>query len=175
MSTGLHTPVAIIVAVAGNGVIGRDNALPWRLSGDLKNFKAVTLGKPVVMGRKTFESIGRPLPGRSNIVVSRNPQFAAEGVLTATGLDAALALADGIAQRDGAGEIMVIGGSEIYRQALPLCRTLYLTRVHAEVPGDAWFPDVDAAQWECVRSEEFAAEGEQSPAYSLELYRRRGG
>jgi dihydrofolate reductase len=169
------TPIAIIVAVARNGVIGRDNALPWRLPGDLKHFKAVTLGKPVVMGRKTFESIGKPLPGRSNIVISRRADFSAAGATMARDIEAALTLADAVARRDGADEIMVIGGAEIYRQVLPRCQRLYLTRVHAEVEGDAHFPAVDATQWECVSSEDFPAAGAAAPAYTLQLYRRRAG
>lgn len=168
-----RVPIAIIVAASANGVIGRDNQLPWRLSGELKYFKATTLGKPVVMGRKTFESIGRPLPGRSNIVVSRNAGFQAAGVVVERDLDSALATAQRIARRDGASEVMVIGGAEIYRQALPRASTLYLTRVHATIEGDAFFADVDPMQWDCVSREDVAAAGAQSPAYSLLVYRRR--
>jgi dihydrofolate reductase len=171
-ANSLKTPVAIIVAAASNGVIGRDNQLPWRLVGELKYFKATTLGKPVVMGRKTFDSIGRPLPGRTNIVITRNADFAAEGVLVARSLEEALHIADGIARRDGAAEIMVIGGAQIYRQALPQTRTLYLTRVHAAIEGDAHFPEIDEAAWQCVRREDVAEAGADSPAYSLLVYQR---
>lgn len=166
------TPIAIIVAAARNHVIGRGNQLPWRLSGELQYFKATTLGKPVVMGRKTFESIGKPLPGRSNIVITRHAGWTAPGVLTAHGLDEALRMADDIARRDGAGEIMVIGGADIYRQALPWAQTLYLTRVHADIDGDAYFPEFDAAQWRCETRGDVEAAGPESPAYSKLVYRR---
>lgn len=166
------TPVAIIVAAASNNTIGRANQLPWRLQGELAYFKATTLGKPVVMGRKTFESIGKALPGRSNIVVTRNRDFSAPDVQTAASLDQALRIADDIAVRDGAQEIMVIGGADIYRQVLPLARTLYLTRVHADIDGDAWFPEFDETQWRVETRGEKAAAGPESPAYSLLVYRR---
>lgn len=133
-------PVALIAAVARNGAIGRDNSLPWRLSGDLQFFKRTTLGKPVVMGRVTFESIGRPLPGRDNIVISRNAAWSAEGVHSAASLEEALQLARQSAAASGAEEVMVIGGGQIYRQALPRAERIYLTEVDAEVEGDAFFP-----------------------------------
>jgi dihydrofolate reductase len=164
----LRTPVALIAAVARNGVIGRDNQMPWRLPGELQYFKATTLGKPVVMGRKTFVSIGRPLPGRSNIVISRDRGYHADGVAVAHTLNEALALADVIAVRDGAAEIMVIGGAEIYRLALPLAQIIYLTEVLAEVEGDAWFPTVDWSQWRC--EEQRIVEGD--PPYRIAVYRR---
>ena len=126
--------ISIIVAVAENGVIGSDNRLPWRLPDDLKRFKALSLGKPVVMGRRTFESIGRPLPGRTNIVVSRQPGLAIEGAIVAPSLDAALAAAGAVP------EVVVIGGADIFRQALPRTDTIHLTRVHARVAGDVLFP-----------------------------------
>jgi len=135
-------PLALIAAVARNGAIGRDNGLPWRISGDLQFFKRTTLGKPVVMGRKTFESIGRPLPGRDNIVITRNPDWRADGVQCAASLDAALEMARESAVRNGAAEVMVIGGAQIYRQALPLASRLYLTEVEADVDGDAHFPPI---------------------------------
>ena len=153
--SGEKIPVALIVAMANNRVIGRNNALPWHLSEDLKYFKRVTLGKPVIMGRKTFESIGRPLPGRANIVVSRSG-FVAENVRVVTSLDEALQLADSIATIDGAEEVMVIGGAELYAHALPLAQRLYLTLVDAEVAGDAWFPDFDEAAWREVAREDHA-------------------
>jgi dihydrofolate reductase len=168
----LATPIALIVAVASNGVIGRDNTLPWRLPGDLRHFKATTLGKPIVMGRKTFESLGKPLPGRTNIVITRAAQFAAEGAVVVHSLEAALQAADAVAQRDGAGEIMVIGGAEIYRQALPLAQVLYYTRVELEAEGDAHFDAIDWSQWQCVQQEHFAAADAGTPAYTLSTYRR---
>ena len=138
-----HPPLALIAARARNGVIGLDNRMPWHLPEDLAYFKRVTLGKPVVMGRKTFESIGRPLPGRLNIVVTRNPDWQAAGVQVAHSLDAALALAAAAAPE----EIMLIGGAELYRQALPQADVLYLTEIDAEFAGDAFFPEVDLARW----------------------------
>ncbi|WP_308365428.1 MULTISPECIES: dihydrofolate reductase [unclassified Microbulbifer] len=139
-------PIALIAAVARNGAIGRDNGLPWRLSGDLQFFKRTTLGKPVVMGRVTFESIGRPLPGRDNIVVSRNPEWNAPGVQSAASLDEALQLARQSAVASDAEEVMVIGGAQIYRQTLAQAKRVYLTEVDAEVEGDAFFPPL-GDQW----------------------------
>src|SRR5690606_39551890 len=136
--------VTLVVAIAENGVIGRDGDLPWRLSTDMKRFKATTMGKPVVMGRKTWESFPkRPLPGRHNIIVTRDPAYAAEGASTAVSLDAALALA----RADGAEEACVIGGGEIYAAALPLADTLDVTHILAEIEGDSWFPAIDPATW----------------------------
>jgi dihydrofolate reductase len=124
-----------------NRLIGRDNALPWHLPPDLKRFKALTLGKPVIMGRKTHESIGRPLPGRRNIVISRNPSYKAAGCETAGSLEQAIALtAD-------APEAVIIGGTALFASALPLARRMHLTLIDAEFAGDAWFPEYDAAQW----------------------------
>jgi dihydrofolate reductase len=139
--------IVLVAAVADNGVIGRDNGLPWRLSSDLKRFKALTIGKPVLMGRKTFLSIGRPLPGRTNIVISRNAEFAAPGVLVAGDLEAALDAARGDALRRGAGEIAVIGGTEIFAQCMPLADRLEITHVHARPHGDSCFPPIEAPRW----------------------------
>ena len=135
--------LALIVAVAGNGIIGREGGLPWRLSGDLRYFKSVTMGKPIIMGRKTFESIGRPLPGRPNLVVSRNRGFAPEGVDVYGGLDAAVAHAKTLAGN----EVMVIGGAGLYDAALVIADRIYLTEVHAAVAGDVTFPAFDRAKW----------------------------
>ena len=143
--------LAMIVAMARNRAIGVENTLPWRISGDLQFFKRTTLGKPVVMGRKTFESIGRPLPGRQNIVITRNPDWRAEGVTAVSSLEAALEIAAGVAAEEGAQEVMVIGGAEIYRQALPLAERLYVTEVDAEVTGDAFFPVLDGTWREASR------------------------
>ncbi len=133
--------VSLIVAMDEAGVIGRDNALPWRLPEDLKRFKALTLGKPILMGRKTFESIGKPLPGRRNIVLTRSRDWRHDGVDTVNSIEEALALV-----RE-APEIAVIGGEEIFKLALPLSRRIYLTEVHARVDGDTYFPPFDRAQW----------------------------
>lgn len=166
------TRLAIIVAVADNGVIGRDNALPWHLPEDLRYFKRVTMGKPIVMGRKTFEAIGRPLPGRTNIVVTRNPAFRAEGARVVPSLDAALGLAGQIAGADGVEEALVIGGAEIYRAALPLADRLYITEVHASVEGDAALPGIDWARWREVGREPHMAQAPNPYDYSFVCYER---
>lgn len=142
--------LSLIVAVSRNGVIGVDNKLPWHLPEDLKYFKSVTMGKPLVMGRKTYDSIGRPLPGRTNIVVTRDPQWQAAGVEVAQSLEAALELGRSACVAAGADEIMVIGGEQIYRMTLPAADRLYLTQVDADVEGDAFFPDVDFSEWNQV-------------------------
>lgn len=139
--------VALVVAVARNGVIGAGGDLAWRIADDLKWFKKVTMGKPIVMGRKTYESIGKPLPGRVNIVITRNPEYAPEGVSTVRTVKAALDLAN----EEGAEEICVIGGGEIYKQTLPLADRIYLTRVDAEPEGDVFFPDLDEGLWRATR------------------------
>ncbi|MBB3184681.1 dihydrofolate reductase [Halomonas fontilapidosi] len=164
-------PVAMIAAMAKNRVIGVDNQLPWYLPEDLRFFKRMTQAKPLVMGRKTFDSIGRPLPGRLNIVVTRDPDFHPEGVRVCHDLASALRLADQQATIDGVEEIMVMGGAQIYAQALPFASQLYLTEVDVEVEGDARFPALDMAEWEEVqRVPGEPAEGQ--PAYHFVQYRR---
>lgn len=154
--------VALIAAVARNGVIGRDGDMPWHISADLKYFKATTMGKPIVMGRRTFESIGKALPGRPNIVVTGNAGFAIKGVEVASDLDQALTIAAG----HGTDEIMVIGGGQIYAAALPHADRLYLTEVHMEVEGDVSFPTFDRSQWHEVSRDDHAADGD-TPAFSF--------
>jgi dihydrofolate reductase len=139
--------VALVVAVAENGVIGRNGRLPWRMPTDLKRFRALTLGKPVVMGRKTYESLGKPLDGRDNIVVTRQKNFAAEGVHVVASLAEALALARTLAARRNADEIAVIGGTEVYRAALPLADRIYLTHVRARPEGDTILEPFDPITW----------------------------
>ncbi len=146
-------PLVLVAAVARNGVIGADNRLLWRLSSDLKRFRARTWGKPLVMGRKTFQSIGRPLPGRETIVVTRDPGFSAEGVFVVHGLDAALALAQARAAAMGAGAIVVAGGGEIYAQTIGRADRLALTEVALAPEGDAAFPRIDPAEWREIRRE----------------------
>ncbi|GAB5453162.1 MAG: dihydrofolate reductase [Halioglobus sp.] len=164
--------LALMVAAAENDVIGRNNALPWHLPQDLAYFKRVTMGKPIIMGRKTFESIGRPLPGRTNIVISRNAAFEAEGARCVGSLQQGLALAENIALIDGVDEAVVIGGAEIYAASLPLAQRLYLTRVHAEVDGDVRLPAIDWAHWrECERTRH-EAEPPNPYAYSFLVYER---
>ncbi|WP_237057228.1 type 3 dihydrofolate reductase [Microbulbifer sediminum] len=167
----MEMQVALIAAVARNGAIGMGNRLPWRISGDLQYFKRTTLGKPVVMGRKTYESIGRPLPGRDNIVISRNPQWRADGVIRVASLEEALERARRSAEAATAGEIMVIGGAEIYRQALPLAHRLYLTEVDAEVSGDAFFPELGDCWVESFR-ECYPASDKDEYNYCLVRYDR---
>lgn len=165
-------PVAMIAAMDRNGVIGVENQLPWYLPEDLRFFKHMTQAKPLVMGRKTFQSIGRALPGRLNIVVTRDPDFHHEGIRVCHDLRSALALADQQATIDGAEEIMVMGGAEIYAQALPTASRLYLTEVAIEVEGDARFPELDPAEWEELqRLPGSPAEGQ--PTYDFVEYRRR--
>jgi dihydrofolate reductase len=164
--------LAIIVAAAENGVIGRNNALPWHLSEDLKYFKRVTMGKPIVMGRKTFESIGRPLPGRTNIVITRNAAYSAEGVKVVGTLEEALGLAEDIALIDGVDEAVVIGGAEIYATAIPMAARLYLTEVHAQVEGDAFLPAIDWTQWKEVGRQRHPALDPNPFDYSFVVYER---
>jgi len=141
--------VSLVVAMAENNVIGKDGDLPWHIPADLKHFKSVTMGKPIVMGRRTYESIGRPLPGRLNIVVTRDPSRRWDGVEAVQSLTEALDRAAG----EGAEEIMIIGGGDLYRAALPLAQRIYLTRVHEAVDGDTVFPDLDPAAWRTVSSD----------------------
>lgn len=160
--------VSIIVAADDHGGIGRQGQLPWRLPDDLKRFKALTLGKPIVMGRKTWESIGRALPGRRNLVISRQPGFLAPGAEVVESLEAALAAVGDVP------EVCVIGGAEIYRLALPAAERVHLTRVHATVDADARFADLDPAQWEEISREDRPADDRHPYPYSfIELRRRR--
>lgn len=139
--------ISLIVAVAENGVIGRNGALPWHVPSDLKTFRRLTLGKPVVMGRKTYDSIGKPLPGRDNIVVTRDAGFSAGGTERAASVDDALDIARRKATERGVDEIMVIGGAEIFALTLPLADRIYLTRIHARPDGDVTFPEPDPGIW----------------------------
>lgn len=165
-------PLCLIAAMGENRVIGVDNRLPWHLPGDLKYFKAKTLGKPVVMGRKTWDSLGRPLPGRLNLVISRQPGLALEGAEVFASLEAALARAEAWAQEEDAEEIMLIGGAQLYEQALPLASRLYLTRVALAPEGDAFFPAFEGCDWHRSSAIEHEA-SEQAPAFSYEIWDRR--
>jgi dihydrofolate reductase len=151
--------ISLIVAVADNGVIGRDNALPWSLPEDLKRFKRITMGKPILMGRKTFESIGRPLPGRLNIVVTRDRAYARDGVSVVHDVDDALRAAG------DAAEIMVIGGADVFRLFLPRATRVHLTRVHGHVEGNIFWSELDVREWRVVAREERAAD--ERHAYSM--------
>ncbi len=159
--------LALIAAVARNGVIGRGGDLPWRIPADLKYFKATTMGKPMIMGRRTFDSIGKALPGRTSIVVTRQSGFQAAGVEVAGDLDRAVEIAAGL----GAEEAMVIGGGEIYAAALPRADRLYLTEVHIEAEGDVYFPPLDRSQWRELSRDDHPAEGE-TPAFSFVILER---
>lgn len=164
--------VALIAAMASNRVIGMDNGMPWHLPEDLKYFKATTLGKPIVMGRKTFDSLGRPLPGRTNIVISRQQGLQLGGAEVFDSIETALTFAAQKAVADGVDEVMVIGGETLYRQALDQADRLYLTRIDAAPEGDAWFPEFDEGAWELV-SERAVDAGEGYPAHVYQVLERR--
>ena len=166
-------PLVIVAAVARNGVIGQDNRLIWRLKSDMRHFRALTLGKPVIMGRKTFDSIGKPLPGRANIVLTRTRGLQIEGVKVAYNLDQALSLAGVAAQTLGAGEAIVAGGAELYAETMPLAVRMEITEVDLEPKGDAHFPDIDAGQWREAGRVAHAAGPEDEAAFSFVSYIRR--
>jgi dihydrofolate reductase len=146
--------ISIVVAVADNGIIGRDGGLPWRISSDLKTFRSLTMGKPLIMGRRTFQSLKKPLDGRDNIVVTANPDYKPEGALVALDFDSALALARTCAEKRGVDEIAIIGGTAVFATALPMADRIYKTEVHGAPEGDAVFPAVDWSEWEEVLREE---------------------
>jgi dihydrofolate reductase len=158
--------VTLIVAVADTGVIGRDNALPWHLPEDLKRFKRLTLGRPVVMGRKTFESIGKPLPGRLNLVVTRDPNYRAAGVTVVHSVDAVLPAAGAV------DEVMVIGGADLFRLFLPRASRVHLTRVHANIDGDVHWAPLDAQQWRRTGAEDFPADERHAHAMTFEMWEK---
>ncbi|HWK49593.1 MAG TPA: type 3 dihydrofolate reductase [Steroidobacter sp.] len=158
--------LSIIVAVADNGVIGSGNQLPWRLPDDLKRFKALSLGKPIVMGRKTFDSIGRPLPGRLNVVISRQPGLEIPGCTVVTSIDEAIAVAQ------PAPEIVIVGGADIYRQVLPQVQVIHLTRVHASVAGDVVFPKLEEHEWREVAKEYHPPDERHAHAFTFSTLER---
>jgi dihydrofolate reductase len=162
--------IVLLAAVADNGVIGRDNALPFRQSSDLKRFKALTMGKPVLMGRKTYGSIGKPLPGRTNIVMSRDPAFAPAGVTVVRTLDAGLQAARVDAKQRGANEIVVIGGTALFEQTMPLADRMEITHVHAQPAGDVHFPPIDAAKWRVASRSDHAAGPRDEASFSYITY-----
>jgi dihydrofolate reductase len=164
--------IVLVAAVAANGVIGRGNALPWRLKSDMQHFRALTMGKPVVMGRKTYLSIGRPLAGRTTIVATRDPAFAAPGIVVAPSLEIALAVARGDALRRNTDAIVVAGGADIYAQTLPLAARLAITEVHKAVDGEARFPAIDPALWrESTRTAQKPGAEDESP-FAFVTYER---
>jgi dihydrofolate reductase len=158
--------VTLIVAVADSGVIGRENALPWHLPEDLKRFKRMTLGKPIVMGRKTFESIGKPLPGRLNIVVTRDTNYRAEGVTVVHSVDAVLPAAGAVE------EVMIIGGADLFRLFLPRAARVHLTRVHGDIAGDVRWAPLDAQHWRRVAAEGYPADERHAYAMTFELWEK---
>ena len=159
--------ISLIVAMANHRVIGRSNAMPWHMPADLRHFKAVTLGKPVVMGRRTFESIGRPLPGRRNLVISRNPEWQAVDVEVAPSLDAALAM---LADHD---EVMILGGGQLYAEALPRADRLYLTHIELAVEGDTFFPDYSGYEWQQIEHSTHPADEKNPYPYRFETLQRQ--
>ena len=163
----MSVSLSIITAMDENRLIGSNNSLPWHLPADFAYFKRVTMDKPIIMGRKTYESIGRPLPGRRNIIISRDPDYHAEGCETANSLQAALEL---VADQD---EAMLIGGANLYAQTLELADTLYITEIHATFKGDAWFPVIDPEIWSETTREDHAADEKNAYAYSFVTYTRR--
>lgn len=165
----IDIPIYLVVAMAQNGVIGCDNQLPWRLPKDLAYFKRVTMGHPIVMGRKTFESIGKPLPGRQNIVLTRQADWSVEGVEVCSSVSQ---LIDKYAGGVEVGPIMVIGGAEIYQAFLPYAKRLYITEVYAEVQGDAYFPSVDMGAWEKSSIERHTADNQNPYDYAFVVYEK---
>jgi dihydrofolate reductase len=158
--------IALIAAMAENGVIGINNQLPWRISADLRHFKALTMGKPIIMGRKTWESIGRPLPGRTNIVISRDTGFEAEGCQVVHSIEQAFEAAAGYDQ------VMIIGGANLYRQTLERADILYLTLIKAEVEGDAWFPQLEPEKWREVERQSHGADDNNEYDYDFVTLQR---
>ncbi len=157
---------SIIVAISENGIIGREMDLPWHISADLKRFKALTMGHHIVMGRKTYESIGRLLPGRTTVIITRQSDYQIPGAIVVNSVEQALAVAaDDL-------ETFIVGGSQIYNLALPLVDTLYITRVHADVEGDTRLDAIDWSAWECESSERHSADEKNNHEYSFEIYRR---
>ncbi len=165
--------LSLIMARAENGTIGADNALPWHISSDLKNFKKLTMAKPVVMGRKTFESIGKPLKGRTNIVVTRQQDWQADGVTICHDVKEAVTAAKKAAVDDGVDEVMIIGGAEIYARLLLEADRIYLTEVHRRYEGDAWFTAPDKTQWKEISRERFPPDDQDGPSYSFVVFDRR--
>lgn len=174
MAEALSGPaIVIVVAVADNGVIGADGGMPWRLSGDLKRVKALTMGKPLIMGRRTFESIGRPLPGRRTIVLTSDPAFRVDGVTVVADFRAALEAAGTAAAETGAAEIIAFGGAGIYALALPLATRIELTEIHARPEGDTLFPDFDRREWREL-SREVHPGGPDEPPHDYVTLARHG-
>ena len=165
--------ISFVVAMTENNVIGRDGGLPWRLSSDLKRFKALTIGKPVVMGRICYESIGRPLPGRPNIVITRSMDFKPEGVIAVHSLEDAMDAAIAEAEKLGVDEVCVIGGGIVYREAMELATILHVTHIEATIEGDTFFPEIDPAIWEAGEAEQIPAGEKDDFSTRFVTYRRK--
>ena len=169
---GGRLPLVLVAAIAENGVIGRAGALPWRLKTDLKRFRALTVGHPIVMGRKTYLSFGKPLKDRTNIVVTRDPAFAAAGIVVASSLEAAMEAAEGDALRRGAAAIVIGGGADIYAKTIDRAARLEITRVHIRPEGDTMFPAIDPVRWREIAREEFAAGPDDEAPFTTLTYER---
>jgi len=159
--------ISAIVAMSKNRVIGKDNALPWHLPADLKHFKDVTMGKPILLGRKTYESIGRPLPGRCNVVITRDLNFKAAGCIVTHSIEQAL---DAVS---GSDEVFIIGGALLYQEFLPRVTRLYITLIHAEIEGDTFFPEINAAEWKEIERVDFSKDEKNSYDYSFIMLERK--
>ncbi|MCZ2328643.1 dihydrofolate reductase [Bartonella sp. F02] len=169
----MTVPVYLIAAVSQNGVIGREGAMPWHLSTDLQRFKALTLGKPIIMGRKTWDSLGRPLPGRTNIVITRDRTFKAEGAVIVHSLSEACSLAEKVVVRDGADAIFIIGGGEIFQQGLAIADKIFLTEILAFIEGDRFFPVFDKKEWTIVEVQSIPAGEKDSHPTRFVIYERQ--
>lgn len=162
--------LSLIVAMAENRCIGVNNQLPWHLPEDLKFFKRTTLGKPIIMGRKTFDSIGRPLPGRENIVITRDPDWQRDGVIVVSALEAAIDSASNICARDNIDEAVIIGGAQIYQLALAYVNCMYLTRVRVVIEGDAFFPEFNQSEWKLADKSDHFSDERNPYDYTLECW-----
>lgn len=169
----MSIPIAMIAGVARNGVIGADGTIPWKIPSDMAYFKRMTMGKPIVMGRKQYESVGRPLPGRTNIVVTRQPGYAREGIEVFATLEAGLDRGRQVAAQDGAPEVMVIGGGEIYAQALDRAARLYISHIALDPAGDVVFPAIDPEIWRIVDEPEVIPSDKDTAAFRIRVYERR--
>lgn len=161
--------IALVVAASTNNAIGKNNQLLWHLPNDLKFFKNITWGFPVIMGRKSFEAVSKPLPGRTNIVITRNRDWKADGVITALDMKDAIEKA----VETNARQIFIIGGGKIYEQAMPIADTIYLTRVHTIIDGDTFFPVIDEGEWELVSNDDFSADEKHVYAYSFQVWKKK--
>lgn len=169
----MSSAVALIAGVARNGVIGADGGIPWRIPSDMAFFRRTTMGKPIIMGRKQYESVGKPLPGRTNILVTRQKGYAAEGVVVVGSLEEALDLGRDVAAQTSAGEVMVIGGGQVYAEAMPRADRLYISHIDLEPEGDIVFPPIDLDQWQIIETVEVPPDARDAAAFRVRVYERR--